>query len=616
RVLAGIAARQSHVCDLHRRAALRRPAPGHHPGRHRPGAQAPGRRARARPRARLGEARRPGPAQPLGPDRDGGGPSRRPLVPLRGLGGGSAGRAAGGVLQPRRLHRDPDAGGRTKVRRPLPRHGQVHGRPHRQPAKRAPARAGLGLVGVQHVVAGARAVLRGIAVVGDGGLGRLVHPHDLHLAVGLGQDAEPFRNRRLGARERVAGRGLDLKVAQQLEALLAQPVSKWALMGPAQAEHERWTAAQREQFRTDLAAALDGALKPGLARYRDAIRKEILPSARSPEKAGLVNLPDGVECYRKRIRDQTSLDLSPEELHTIGLEQVRTIREELSALGQKVMGTSQVERIQHRLRDDPAMQFKTADEVEAAARDALARAKAAIPKWFGVLPKADCEVKIMGMHEAPQSTIAYYRNPTKDGSRPGYYMLNTYKPETRPRYEAQALAFHESIPGHHLQIAIAMELKDLPEFRKYEGVTAFVEGWALYTERLADEMGLYSSDLDRFGMLSYDAWRACRLVVDTGLHAMGWTRQQAIDYMMQNTVLAENNVVNEVDRYITWPGQALAYKCGQIEILKLREEGRLRLGARFDIKEFHDVVLRNGALPLPILRQEVETYYAERERAK
>ena len=417
-------------------------------------------------------------------------------------------------------------------------------------------------------------------------------------------------------RGRVASRDAVEKVAQQLEALLIQPVSKWALMGPAQAEHERWTAAQREQFRTDLAAALDGALKPGLARYRDAIRKEILPSARPPEKAGLVNLPDGVECYRKRIRDQTSLDLSPEELHAIGLEQVRTIREELSALGQKVMGTSQVERIQHRLRDDPAMQFKTADEVEAAARDALARAKAAIPKWFGVLPKADCEVKIMGMHEAPQSTIAYYRNPTKDGSRPGYYMLNTYKPETRPRYEAQALAFHESIPGHHLQIAIAMELKDLPEFRKYEGVTAFVEGWALYTERLADEMGLYSSDLDRFGMLSYDAWRACRLVVDTGLHAMGWTRQQAIDYMMQNTVLAENNVVNEVDRYITWPGQALAYKCGQIEILKLREEGRLRLGARFDIKEFHDVVLRNGALPLPILRQEVETYYAERERAK
>jgi uncharacterized protein (DUF885 family) len=417
-------------------------------------------------------------------------------------------------------------------------------------------------------------------------------------------------------RGRTAARDAVEKVAQQLDALLALPVSEWALMAPAKAELKAWTPAQRDKFRTDLAAALDASLKPALSRYRDAIQKEILPAARPAEKAGLVNLPDGIECYKKRIREETSLDLSPEELHAIGLEQVRAIREELSVLGQKVMRTPQVELIQHRLRDDPAMQFKNAAEVEAAARDALSRAKAAIPKWFGILPKADCEVKIMGMHEAPQSTIAYYRNPTKDGSRPGYYMLNTYKPETRPRYEAQALAFHEAIPGHHLQIAIAMELKGLPEFRKYEGVTAFVEGWALYTERLADEMGLYSSDLDRVGMLSFDAWRACRLVVDTGLHAKGWSRQQAIDYMMENTVLAENNIVNEVDRYITWPGQALAYKCGQIEILKLRDEGKKRLGARFDIKEFHDVVLRNGALALPVLKEQVEAYYAERERAK
>jgi len=289
------------------------------------------------------------------------------------------------------------------------------------------------------------------------------------------------------------------------------------------------------------------------------------------------------------------------------------IREELSELGQKTMNTTRVELIQHRLRDDPAMQFSNAAEVEAAARDALARAKAAIPRWFGILPKADCEVKVMGMHEAPQSTIAYYRNPTKDGSRPGYYMINTYQPETRPRYEAQALAFHESIPGHHLQIAIAMELKGLPEFRKYEGVTAFVEGWALYTERLADEMGLYSSDTDRFGMLSFDAWRACRLVVDTGIHAMGWSRQQAIDFMVDNTVLARNNIENEVDRYITWPGQALAYKLGQLEIMKLRDEAKQKMGPRFDIKEFHDVVLKNGALALPVLREQVEAYYAAKE---
>src|SRR5262249_4253236 len=178
-------------------------------------------------------------------------------------------------------------------------------------------------------------------------------------------------------------------------------------------------------------------------------------------------------------------------------------------------------------------------------------------------------------------------------------MINAYKPKARPRYEAEALAFHEPIPGHHLQIAIAQELKGLPEFRRHQGVTAFVEGWALYTERLGDEMGLYSGDLDRIGMLSYDAWRACRLVVDTGMHAMGWSRQQAIDYMRENSVLAENNIENEVDRYITWPGQALAYKVGQHEILELRDEARQRLGPRFDIKAFHDVVLRNGAVAMP-----------------
>ena len=216
----------------------------------------------------------------------------------------------------------------------------------------------------------------------------------------------------------------------------------------------------------------------------------------------------------------------------------------------------------------------------------------------------------MGMHEAPYSTIAYYRQPSADGKRPGQYMINTYLPEIRPRYEAEALAFHESIPGHHLQIAVAQELTGVPEFRKHQGVTAFVEGWALYTERLADEMDLYSSDVDRIGKLSYDAWRACRLVVDTGLHAMGWTRQQAIDYITENSVLAENNIVNEVDRYLTWPGQALAYKIGQLEILKLRDQARERLGDRFDIRAFHDAVLENGALALPVLHQEVEAYIA------
>jgi len=217
----------------------------------------------------------------------------------------------------------------------------------------------------------------------------------------------------------------------------------------------------------------------------------------------------------------------------------------------------------------------------------------------------------MGEHEELHSTLAYYLSPAPDGSRPGQFFINTSEPETRPRYEAEVLAYHESIPGHHLQIAIAQEVAELPEFRRHLGVTAFFEGWGLYTERLADEMGLYTGDLDRMGMLSMDAWRACRLVVDTGMHALGWTRREAIEFMLANTALAENNIVNEVDRYIVWPAQALAYKTGQLELLRLRAEAEEALGSRFDVRSYHDAVLRNGALPLPTLRGVVAAYIAE-----
>ena len=211
-------------------------------------------------------------------------------------------------------------------------------------------------------------------------------------------------------------------------------------------------------------------------------------------------------------------------------------------------------------------------------------------------------------YEAPYTTIAYYRQPHFDGSKPGEYFVNTYKPETRPRYEAEVLAFHEAIPGHHLQIAISHERSQLPAFRKFGGNTAFSEGWALYTERLAAEMDLYSGPLDRMGMLSYDAWRASRLVVDTGIHAMGWTRKRAETFMLEHTALAANNIRNEVDRYISWPGQALAYKVGQLEILRLRARAKAGLGNRFDIRKFHDRVLENGAVTLPVLADQIERW--------
>jgi uncharacterized protein (DUF885 family) len=400
-------------------------------------------------------------------------------------------------------------------------------------------------------------------------------------------------------------------VLDQLDSLAAHPVERWELFSPAGQSHPDWPADQRLKFDHDLRAALTDVVKPAFVRYRDFLRSQLLPVARPQEKAGMTFLPGGREDYQRRIRLETSLEKTPEQLHQLGVDEIARIRGELSTLGQKVLGTSDIAAIQKKLRDDPATHFATADEVRAKAEETLARAKTAIPNYFSVLPKADCEVKVMGMFEAPHSTIAYYREPAMDGSRPGYYMINTYLPQTRPRYEAEALAFHESIPGHHLQIAIAQELQGIPDFRKNLGVTSFVEGWALYTERLADEMGLYSSDLDRIGMLSFDAWRASRLVVDTGMHAMGWSRQQAIDYMMQNTVLAQNNVENEVDRYLGDPGQALAYKVGQLEILALRDEAKQRLGDKFDLKAFHEVVLRNGAIALPVLREQVEAWITQ-----
>ena len=399
------------------------------------------------------------------------------------------------------------------------------------------------------------------------------------------------------------------KTIAQLASLEPVDASKWAIVDVARRlRPEGLTAADSARFERALTAAARDHVKPAYARYHAFLRDRVRPAARPQERPGLAALPGGVDSYKNMIKVHTSLPKTPEELHALGKTEIARIRGELSALGAKTLGTSDVGEIQNRLRNDPAMHFTSAEEIEAKAREALAHANAKIGDWFGLLPKAPCEVKAMSALEAPQSTIAYYQQPATDGSRPGLYMINTYAPTTRPRYEAEALAFHEAVPGHHLQIAIAQELAGLPEFRKHTGTTAYAEGWGLYAERLSAEMGLYSGDTDRFGILSFEAWRASRLVVDTGIHALGWTRQQAIDYMTENTVLAPNNIVNEVDRYITWPGQAVAYKVGQLEILRLREDARQRLGARFDIKGFHDAVLSQGAVTLPVLGEQVESW--------
>ncbi len=409
------------------------------------------------------------------------------------------------------------------------------------------------------------------------------------------------RGRRAGA---LGVRMLVERSVAELDELLAQPNEAWPLVSPTQ--KPSLEADERARFRRELLAAIAESVRPAFRRYREFLHGTIAPVARDDDHPGLVHLPAGDEAYAALARLHTTTDLTPEQIHAIGLGEIARIDEELRSLGERLLNTSSLSGTLERLRGDPALHFATRDEVAGVAQASLDRANDAVPGWFGRLPSLPCAVVRMLPHEEEHSTIAYYRDPVPDGSRPGRYYINTSAPETRPRYEAEALAFHESVPGHHLQVALAQELAELPAFRRHGVVTAYVEGWGLYAERLAYEMGLYSGDLDLFGIASFDAWRASRLVVDTGMHALGWTRDQAIGFMLEHTALGPNNIANEVDRYIAWPGQALAYKIGQLELLRLREEAKDRRGDRFDIRAFHDVLLTAGPLPLGTLRGMVE----------
>lgn len=400
------------------------------------------------------------------------------------------------------------------------------------------------------------------------------------------------------------------KVLEQLAAQLEQPTEDWPLYAPITAAHPDWSQEERARYRTGMTRGLADIVS-ALQVYRDVIEAEILPAAQQREAEGLTGMPDGEVCYAALVKNYTTLPLTPAQIHQIGLDELASIHAEFRETGARALGTGELTEIFTRLRTDSALYFTTEQEVEDKAAAALAAATAAMPSAFGRLPEAECVIRRIPEHEAPFTTIAYYRQSSPDGSKPGEYFVNTHAPQTRPRHEAEVLAYHEAIPGHHLQIAISQELPELPAFRRYEGQTAFVEGWALYTERLADEMGLYTADLDRLGMLSFDAWRASRLVVDTGVHHLGWSRQEAEDFLRENTPLADNNIVNEVDRYISWPGQALAYKIGQLHIRKLRTSAETALGEDFSLSEFHDVVLGSGAIPLPLLENLVRAWVNE-----
>jgi uncharacterized protein (DUF885 family) len=424
--------------------------------------------------------------------------------------------------------------------------------------------------------------------------------------IGTTFDQLVHRLRQGVARDRTPPRTSVEKSIAQIDQYLAMPTTTDPFVNvPAP---EAFTPEQTEVWRDRLARTVVDVIRPAYERYRHELQETVLPASRSEEKTGVRWLPDGEEIYARAIRRHTSLDLTPLEIHNIGLEEIARLEDEYRAMGARVLGTSDLAQIYDRLRNDPDLRFGDGEQIVAAAQDAMDRARAAIPDWFGRLPQADCvmaEVPEAGAQDAP---IAYYLPPATDGSRPGTYFINTTEPTTRTRFESEALTFHESIPGHHLQLAIAQELEGIPEFRKHALVTVYVEGWGLYTERLADEMELYSGPLQRMGMLSFDSWRAGRLVVDTGMHALGWSKQEAVDYLVQNSPLALNNIESEVERYIGMPGQALAYMIGRREIMRLRDEAKQTMGDRFDIKGFHDTVLGSGPVPLRILGDLVRTW--------
>ena len=354
-------------------------------------------------------------------------------------------------------------------------------------------------------------------------------------------------------------------------------------------------------------AAVRDHVRPAASALLEVLRGPVSDAARGDERVGLVHTPGGESVYRRSLSFHTTTSRTPEEIHAAGLELCAHLREEYAELGERVFGTSDVPAVLYRLRNDPELRYTNKHDMLADARDALARADAAVPDWFGTSHRMRCEVEEMDALEAPSGVLGRYLPPSSDGTHPGYHLLNTHRPEIRTRYEYETLAFHESVPGHHLQLTVSQELGDsIPAFRRFGYIAAFSEGWGLYTERLCEEMGLYSHDLARFGMVSFDSWRATRLVVDTGMHHYGWSRQRAIDFMWEHSALTKANIENEVDRYIAWPGQACAYMIGRLELDDARARATSRLGATFDIKSFHDAVLLNGSVPLSVMRDEVD----------
>ena len=398
------------------------------------------------------------------------------------------------------------------------------------------------------------------------------------------------------------------RIPEQISAQLVENAADSPFFRPFASLPESFSAADRERLRAAATTTIEKTVLPAYRKLDRYFTRKYLPAARA--SIGLSELPNGNAWYEHLGRSYTTTRLSPDEIHRIGLDEVKRIRDEMQEIITEVGFEGSFRDFLTHLRTDPKFYFDNPDDLYTEYLATTKRIDPELVKLFGRLPRMPYGVKPVPDSIAPDTTTAYYNRPAADGSRAGIYYVNLYKPEVRPKYEIEVLSVHEAMPGHHLQIALQQELGDLPDFRRFMGFTAFVEGWGLYSERLGYDLGLYEDPYSRFGQLTYDMWRAVRLVVDTGMHYKGWTRQQAIDFFTDNAAKTEHDIVNEIDRYIAWPGQALAYKVGQLKILQIRSRAEVQLGDDFDIRAFHDELLGAGALPLDLLEQRMDRWLA------
>jgi uncharacterized protein (DUF885 family) len=412
-----------------------------------------------------------------------------------------------------------------------------------------------------------------------------------------------------GLKQRITPPKITLRaVAEQIQAQILSKVEESPFYRPFNNFPETVPLSEQERLRAAGKNTIEQSVLPAYQKLHDFWVSEYYPNTR--ETIGLSSLPNGEQWYAFGVKVSTTTNLLPKEIHEIGLREVKRIRAEMDKIikGTGFEGTR--EEFFEFLRDDPQFYYSKPEHLLTGYRDICKRADAELPKLFGKFPRLPYGVREVPEYSAPSQTTAYYHGGSLKAGRPGWFYANTYKLETRPKWEMEALAIHEAVPGHHLQIALAQEIEDVPKFRKHGHYTAFVEGWGLYSESLGEEMGFYNDPYSKFGQLTYEIWRAIRLVVDTGMHAFGWDRQKAIDYFKANAGKQEHDITVEVDRYIVWPGQALAYKIGELKIKELRKFATKELGDRFDIRGFHDTVLGSGAVPLSILEQNVKNYVA------